>query len=157
VLQQTEALYQQLLTLIDQEKQAAAGIEVQHLTSVSNEKQAVLAQLKLLDQQLARIMQQVANDRSISRDKLNLSLIAGSAGPPLDDQIRSLNKRLKTLTVQVQRANEECRQLIQHCLRLVHNKLGFFHHWSGAAADVYAASGNIRGPATGGRLVRDMA
>ncbi|MDA8138552.1 MAG: flagellar export chaperone FlgN [Desulfobacteraceae bacterium] len=156
-LQQTEALYLQLLLYIDQEKRAAAGAEVQDLMAASNEKQAVILQLKSLDQQVVGLMNQIAREKKIPKNRISFSSLAEDVPAPFDGRIRDMNLRLKTVISKVQTANEECRQLMVHCLRLVKNKLGFLGHWMGYSADVYAASGNIRGAANGGRVIRDLA
>lgn len=155
VLQKTETLYLQLLHLIDQEKQAAVAADPEQLAEVSSDKQAVICKLKPLDQELNRAIQQVAMALLIPRAELKLSVVAAKAPPPYDRQIEVLNTRLQSLIAQVQTANEECRLLMHHCLRLVRSKLGYFERWMGNS-DVYASSGSIRGASVGGRVLRGV-
>jgi len=155
LLQQTETLYDQLLQIIDEEKQAAIATETQRLTAAGIEKQAILSRLKPLDQQLTCVIQQIASGLRIPKSDLSLTKLAAYADAPQNNQIRELNKRLQSTITRVHSANEQCRQLIEHCLRLVRNKLGYFQHWTGAS-DVYGATGNIRGNAGGGRLLRGV-
>jgi len=152
ILQQTEGLYTQLLPVIEQEKTAATGSDVRRLTSAGAEKQNIVFQIKSLDQQLVRSMQNMAKVFHIPLRRLNLATLAEVVRPPHDRQLQELNSRLTVLLGKVQTANEECRILIRHCLRLVQNALGFFRHWMGTS-DVYGASGNIRNDTDGGRFL----
>lgn len=155
VLQKTETLYIQLLDIIDEEKKAAVAADPQQLTELNTQKQEFVQELKTLDQALAHTLQDVAVALQIPKADLKLSTVAAKAGPPHDTRIEALNARLRPLIANVQTANEECRLLIDHCLRVVRSKLGYFEHWM-RDTDVYAASGSIRGENTGGRLLRGV-
>lgn len=155
VLQKTESLYIQLLDIIDEEKIAAVAADPLQLTEVNARKQEIIQRLKTLDKELNHTIQNVAAALQIPKTNLKLSTVAAKAGPPHDTQIEALNVRLRPLIANVQIANEECRLLIDHCLRLVRSKLGYFQHWM-RDTDVYAATGSIRGENVGGRLLRGV-
>lgn len=153
VLQQTETLYEQMLPLIDQEQEAALGPDAQRLTAINAEKQSLIAQLAQLEKQRTRLSQEIAEALRLPLESVNLTALAATVAAPYDRQLLQLHVRLGGVVEKVRRANEQCRLLIEYCLRMVQNRLGFFQYWMGRV-EVYGASGSFNnGPGGGGRLV----
>jgi flagellar biosynthesis/type III secretory pathway chaperone len=153
VLQQTETLYERMLPLIEQEKEAALGPDATRLTGINAEKQSLIAQLAQLEKQRTRLSQGIAEALRLPLEKVNLTALAANVTAPYDRQLRQLHDRLRGVVEKVRQANEQCRVLIEYCLRLVQKRLGFFQYWMGRV-DVYGASGSLNnGPGGGGRLL----
>lgn len=143
LLEQTEFHYRSLLPLIDEEKEAAVQSDINRLTAASCEKQSTIDQIRHLDGQLKVIAEQLARRYQIAGKGVTLSVLAEQMPPQYSDKILKLNNKLNEVVKKVQSSNEQCCTLMQHCLRLVHNTLGFFQHWMGGV-NIYGATGNIR-------------
>ncbi|MBI5064249.1 MAG: flagellar protein FlgN [Desulfatitalea sp.] len=153
VLKQTETLYEQVLPIIEKEKEAALAPDAQQLMALNGEKQTLLAQLARLEQERTALAQRIGAGLHLPPEKLNLASLAAAVDAPYDRQLGQLHERLKAVVEKVRRSNEQCQTLIQYCLRLVQSRLGFFQHWLGRV-DVYGASGNLNnGAGRGGRLL----
>ncbi len=152
VLHQSEEHYCRLLVIIEQETQAALGSDMHQLMSKSAEKQGLLAQLKRAELERARIVRHIAGALNLPHQEINLTTLAGEVRSPYGLQLRRLNASLVALVDKIRQANADSRLLLQHCLGLVRNALGFFYHWMGPA-EVYGASGHMDGHMHGGRLL----
>jgi flagellar biosynthesis/type III secretory pathway chaperone len=153
VLKQTETLYEQVLPIIEKEKEAAVAPDAQRLMALNGEKQTLIAQLARLEQERLVLVQRLGAVLHLPPDQQNLATLAAAVEAPYDRQLAHLHDRLKNVVEKVRRSNEQCQTLIQFCLRLVQGRLGFFQHWLGRV-DVYGASGNLNTCAgRGGRLL----
>ena len=153
VLTQIESLYEQMLPIIEREKEAALGPDPQQLVALNGEKQTLIAQLSRLEEKRMVLAQRIADALRLPDTRVNLASLAAAVSAPYDRELRQLHSRLKDVVERVRRANEQCQTLIQYCLRLVQSRLGFFQHWMGRV-DVYGASGNLNsGTGSGGRLL----
>ncbi len=153
VLKQTETLYEQVLPIIEKEKEAALAPDAQRLMALNGEKQALLAQLARLEQERTALARRLGTALHLPPDKQTLACLAAAVDKPYDLQLSQLHDRLKIVVENVRRSNQQCQTLIQYCLRLVQSRLGFFQHWLGQV-DVYGASGNLNnGAGRGGRLL----
>jgi flagellar biosynthesis/type III secretory pathway chaperone len=153
VLQQTETLYERMLPLIEEEKDSALGPDTVRLTAINAEKQNLITQLAQLEKQRTRLSQGIAEALRLPLEKVNLTVLATTVAAPYDRQLRQLHDRLGGAVEKVRQANEQCRLLIEYCLRMVQSRLGFFQYWMGRV-DVYGASGSLsNGHGGGGRLL----
>ena len=153
VLKQTESLYEQVLPIIENEKEAALAPDAQRLMALNGEKQTLIAQLARLEQERTALVRRLGAALRLPPDKQTLTGLAAVVDGPHDLQLSQLHDRLKKVVENVRRSNEQCQTLIQYCLRLVQSRLGFFQHWLGQV-DVYGASGNLNnGAGRGGRLL----
>lgn len=154
VLKQIETLYEQMLPIIEKEKEAALGPDPQQLIALNGDKQTLIAQLSRLEETRMALTQRIAEDLHMPITKVNLGHLAAAVHAPYDRELGQLHVRLKAVAAKVRRSNEQCQALIQYCLRLVQSRLGFFQHWLGRGVDVYGASGNLNsGAGRGGRLL----
>ena len=142
-LRQTETMYNRLLELIEDENKAAMVSNVDRLNTIGIEKQNLISQLGRLDQQATRELLNLADALHISSEDLTVSCLAQKVDSPFREQLLHLQQRLRAVVAQVQHANAQYRMLIDHCLRLVHNSLGFFQNWMDTS-NVYGAAGDLR-------------
>jgi Mg2+ and Co2+ transporter CorA len=157
ILRQTEATYKRLLALIEMEKSAVLASDIDQLTAAGAEKQVVISQLTGLEQQRQWQLQLLGKALRLPCETLNLSDLSARIDAPYKEQLRDLQQRLNRVVERANHANNECRMLVRHCLRLVQNALGFFQHWMDTA-NVYGASGDMSGMGrSGGRLVSGCA
>jgi flagellar biosynthesis/type III secretory pathway chaperone len=153
VLQQCEELYHRMLSILELEKKAALAPNSSDLAQVNDEKEALLAQLKVLDRQRATLLEQIAGQLDVSADRLTLSALIEQVTPMYGSQLQTVYDALRRIVSKVQYANNESRLLITHCLALVKNTQAFFSRWTASAA-VYGASGHVETNGRGyGRLL----
>jgi flagellar biosynthesis/type III secretory pathway chaperone len=154
-LRQTETMYARLLKLIEDEIQSALAADIVQLNMIGIEKQNLISQLEEADQQRAQVLRHLADALSIPRADLTVSRLTEIVDSADNDQLLELQQRLIAVVAQVRHSNEQCRLLVSHCLRLVHNSLGFFQHWIGTTK-VYGAAGDFRNKRPdSGRLLSD--
>ncbi|KJS30385.1 MAG: hypothetical protein VR64_17010 [Desulfatitalea sp. BRH_c12] len=153
VLRKTESCYDGMMAIIAQEKAAALRSNLTLLTSAHDEKQRMLSQLDSLEQQRAQLMRDIAASLQLPVEILTLSSLAAQVTAPYDRKLALRKDALNSVLRKVQHANEECCRIVEHCLKLVQNTLGFFSHWT-QRSQVYCPSGDIyAGADTGGRLL----
>ena len=152
VLTQSEKRYDALLGLLQRERDAAIHSDAGQLTEVVEQKAEVLAMLASLEKKRGRLLQTIAGELHIPRDQLTLSRIALSLPVESSGQIRRLSISLRSLAINVQRANDENRRMVRHCLDLVSGALGFFQQLLNPVS-VYGSSGQFNKGAGSGRLL----
>lgn len=152
LLEKSEAVYQLMLPVIEREKQAALLAQAERLTSASEEKEELLAQLQQLERKRQILIHQMAADFELPVEEIKLSTLADSSNQKQANRIKRLSASLNELVPEIKKANEENRAIIQHCLSIVHSALGFFHHWV-IPTDVYGASGQMSMHPNGGNLI----
>lgn len=153
VLERSESIYQQLLPVFLKEKNAALQSDPEAFSAVVQEKEELLVRLQQIEQKRQLILNGISKTHNIAVDQLRLSILANRA---IDDhqarRIMQLRASLNDLVQKTKRANEENRLLIQHCLEIVKNALGFFRSWV-VPTDVYGSSGLINTHKKNGNLV----
>ncbi len=152
ILEKSEKVYQQMLPVIQREKQAALSAQSDQLTSASEEKEELLARLQQLERRRQVLIHQIADDRQLPVEKIKLSTLADSSDQHQAVRMRRLSVSLNELVPKIKKANEENRAIIQHCLSIVHGALGFFQHFV-IPTDVYGASGQMSMQSKGGNLI----
>ena len=153
VLQQCEELYHRMLSILEFERKAALAPNPSDLVQANGEKETLLAHLQVLDGQRSALLAQIADHMDISMDRLTMSGLIEKVAPGYRDQLKTVYDALQRIVLKVQYANNESRLLINHCLGLVKNTLGFFSRWT-ASTPVYGASGHVETNGRGhGRLV----
>jgi flagellar biosynthesis/type III secretory pathway chaperone len=152
VLSQSVRRYEELLALLQHEKEAAIDSDASQLSDVVEQKTELMAVLAALEKKRSRLLQSLAGSLGIPQHGLTLSALSLSL--PADESLRinRLSASLRSLAAKVQRANDENRQLVLHCLDLVRSALGFFQQMLHPAS-VYGASGQVRSGTGGGRLL----
>lgn len=151
-LEKSEAIYQQLLPVIHREKKAAFGSQPDELALAVENKEELLVQLRQLERQRQIFLNQVSAESNTPMSELKLSLLADRVGEDQAFKMRQLSASLNELVRKIKDANEENRLVIQHCLSIVNNALGFFQHWVNPT-DVYGASGKMSMYNNNGKLI----
>lgn len=151
VLEQSELVYQALLTLADREKAAALGCNHQLLVQVNAEKEELLARLNRNERRRIDLLHRVVDDLKLSPSQVCLSELESRGDARQAMRIGNLRSSLGTLVKKIKQANVENRQLIQHCLELSRNALSFFQHWITPAA-IYGSSGRVASGHRNGKL-----
>jgi flagellar biosynthesis/type III secretory pathway chaperone len=152
VLEQSEALFQELVPIFDRERRAGLRSKPHELVEVTIEKEELLARLRKLERKRIDLINLMAKNLKLSPTQLNLSALAARADAQRASRILNLRDSLGRLVKTIKRANNENRLLFQHCLDLARGALGFFQHWM-MPASVYGSSGRIDNGHRNGKLL----
>jgi len=152
VLEQSEALFQELVPIFDREKRAALCSRPRQLAEVTVEKEELLARMSKLERKRINLINLMADNLKLSPTQLNLSQLATHADAHQASRIINLRDALSQSITTIKQANAENRLLLQHCLDLARGALGFFQHWM-MPASVYGSSGRIDNGHRNGKLL----
>lgn len=152
VLEQSEEMYQALLTLSKRERSAALGCNHRLLVRTNGEKEELLARLDRTERRRIDLLHRMADDLNLPATQLCLSQLQSRADDRQAMQIGRLRSSLGTLIQKIKQANVENRRLIQHCLDLSRGAVNFFQHWMMPGA-VYGATGRVDAGHRNGKLL----
>jgi flagellar biosynthesis/type III secretory pathway chaperone len=152
ILEQSEAVFQELAPVFDRERQAALASNHRRLAEVTIEKEELLGRLSKLERKRINLINLAADSLKLSPAQLNLSELAARANASQAARIISLRDALGRSIKLIKRANAENRLLLQHCLELARGAVAFFQHWM-MPASVYGSSGRIDSGHRNGKLL----
>jgi flagellar biosynthesis/type III secretory pathway chaperone len=151
VLQQTQRLYTELGTILEQESRILPAGDIERLENNTAEKKRLLSCLDDSGRLQERLRHQIARHYQMPPD-ISLTQLAEQMPLPYQQRLLEIGKSLGGCIGSVQGLNQESRLLVQHCLKSVHNALSFLTNRS-SHTPVYAASGALGSGASGGRLL----
>ena len=152
ILEKSEAIYRQLLPVIQTEKQAALMAKPDQLTSATEKKEELLARLQQLERNRQILINRISTESDIPVKDITLSALSKKTDDVRAVKVKRLSDSLNALVPVIKKANEENRAVIQHCLNIVQGALGFFQHWV-MPTDVYGATGRMSMQQKGGKLI----
>jgi flagellar biosynthesis/type III secretory pathway chaperone len=152
ILEQEHQLYERLIDHLQREKAIMLGSRARQLTGLTEEKQALSAQLAKLEAQRQMVLDRIAGKLNLPAHQLNLRMIARHAETLTADRILQLRDALLDVTRAAREANEESRCLVRHCLGLVQSSISFLRQMI-SPPPVYGSSGSIAGNAKNGHLL----
>jgi flagellar biosynthesis/type III secretory pathway chaperone len=152
ILEQSEAIFQELVPVFDRERQAALASNARRLAEVTVEKEELLGRLSKLEQKRINLINLMADNLKLSPADLNLTELAARADTHQATRIINLRDALSRSVKTIKRVNIENRILLQHCLELARGAISFFQHWM-TPASVYGASGRIDNGHRNGKLL----
>ena len=152
VLARSEKSYDELLGLLTIEKDAAIHSNAGKMAEAVEQKTEALALLAALEKQRRQLVQTIAAELHVPPNQLTLSRLALSLPAERSAHFKRLSVSLGGLASKVQRANEENRILVRHCLDLVGGALGFFQHLLNPVS-VYSSGGRVHTGSGSGRLL----
>ena len=118
------ALQQQLKSLLDDEKRRVLERDADGLLRVLTDKEAVLGQLRYLEERRKREMAFLSREMGVSA--ITLKEVIARAPEPYRSRLIACHANLHSLTVQVVEANRANAKMIQDVLGRVKNLVGFF-------------------------------
>lgn len=152
VLRQTEESYQQLLPVIEKEKDLVRRAAVDALGAVASEKEHLLVIIRQLDNKRGHLLNQIQDMLNLSGRKPTLKELVGLADPEQGRRLQQIRVSLKSLLIRIRAMNNENRALIHHCLGLVRQALSTVSP-KAATSSVYQATGALAAGEGGGHLV----
>ena len=152
LLHQTHGLYERLLPILEQEREAALAPDMDRLMGATADKESILTRLQDLERQRTRLVHELTRELGLSNENASLERMAEHLGGPDASRLREVHQSLNCVLADIRRANARSRLVMSHCLSLVQNSLAFLTHWMRPAA-VYGATGHLDARTAGGRLL----
>jgi hypothetical protein len=156
ILEHMNTLYDEMLVLLQREKQAALASDIELLVSATDEKRRLLTKIKAAEQSRVDALKQTTARLKLPAGRIRLKILAEQVDPLFGRELIRLNDLLRQKTKQVSKANKESRAFFQHGLNLIHNSLSFFNFWAEGTA-VYGCTGLLQSGKTGKRLLSNTA
>ena len=121
VLENEIVAYEELLGLSMQKTPVIVAGNLEELTRITDEEQLVVGRLNRLEKERAQVMKDIANVMNKDVNQLKLvNLIQMLESRPQESQrLSQIHDQLKTVTKNMQRVNEQNRELLANALEMV--------------------------------------
>ena len=143
LLEHETDLYQELLTIMDKEKQAVVGTNLAGLNEAAKVKDNLFLKLRILDEQRHHQLRLLADDFKQPLEGLNLSKLAALVRAPYAKRLTRIQSALANIIAKIQQANERNRALFSHSLDLVKSSMNLLNNMM-ASTPVYFSTGNLQ-------------
>ena len=156
LLEHEADLYQELLTLIEKEKQAVVATNLAELNETAKVKDNLLLKIRILDEQREHLLRKLADDLGHPAQALTLAKLSQFVEAPQANRIKRLRSTFLSVIAKIQRANDCNRTLFSHSLELVRSSVNLLNNVM-TSSPVYFPSGNIQHrDQTGKILVKEI-
>jgi flagellar biosynthesis/type III secretory pathway chaperone len=152
LLEHATELYQSLYAVVQQEKDAVVGLNLQQLNRACKAKDNLLLKLRILEEQREQLMDKLASDLNCSPQEISLTQLSLWVEEPYAGKLRERSADLLSLIQTLQEANQQNKTLLSHSLELIH---GSYNLLNNAMADspVYHPGGDVQNNRQTGKLV----
>lgn len=151
-LEHATGLYQSLLEVVQNEKDAVVGLNLQQLNEACKTKDNLLLKLQILEERRVQLMDRVAAEIGRSPQGLTLTELSQLVDEPYADQLRERSTDLLALIHRLQDATGHNKFLMSHSLQLVQGSYHMLNNLT-AANPVYYRSGDIQKNGQTGKLL----
>jgi len=156
LLEHATELYQSLFAVVQKEKDAVVGLNLQQLNSACKAKDNLLLKLRILEEQREQLMDRVATVLNCQPHEISLTQLSNLVEEPYAGRFRTCNRMLLSLIQKLQEANQQNKMLLSHSLELVQGSYNLLNNVM-AANPVYYRSGDLqRNKQTGQLLSGDV-
>lgn len=156
LLQHETDLYQELLTLIEKEKQAVVATNLAELNETAKVKDNLLLKIRILDEQREHLLRKLADDLEQPVQALTLAKLSQLVEAPQANRLKRLRSTFLSIIAKIQHANDRNRTLFSHSLELVRSSVNLLNNVM-TSSPVYFPSGNIQHrDQTGKILVKEI-
>ena len=121
VLGQESEEYEGLLALSQKKMRIIAGANLEDLQRITDDEQEVVGRLNRLEKRRIEVTADIANvlNKDVETMKLSNLIEMMSARPEEQARLTQIHDRLKSVVREVQRTNEQNRELLEEALELV--------------------------------------
>jgi flagellar biosynthesis/type III secretory pathway chaperone len=151
-LEQATDLYQSLFRVLQNEKDAVVGLNLQQLNEACKAKDNLLLKLRILEEQREQIMDRVAAELGRSPQRLTVTELALLVDKFYADRLRRCSADLVVLIEALQNATRQNKFLMSHSMQLIQGSYNLLNNLM-AANPVYYSSGNVQNNAQTGKLL----
>ena len=151
-LEKATELYQSLFRVLQNEKDAVVGLNLQQLNEACKAKDNLLLKLRILEEQREQIMDRVAAEFGRSSQSLTVTELSMLVDRSYADRLRQCSKDLMVLIETLQNATRQNKFLMSHSMQLIQGSYNLLNNLM-AANPVYYSSGNVQNNAQTGKLL----
>jgi flagellar biosynthesis/type III secretory pathway chaperone len=152
LLEHTTELYQSLFAVVQKEKDAVVGLNLQQLNAACKAKDNLLLKLRILEEQREQLMDRLAVILNWGPHEISLTQLSNLVKQPDADRLRTCSTKLLSLIQKLQEANQQNKMLLSHSLELVQGSYDLLNNVM-AANPVYYRSGDLRKSKQTGKLL----
>ncbi len=153
LLEHANELYQTLFGLVQKEKEAVVGLNLQQLNEACKAKDNLLLKLRILEEQREQLMDKLAVVMNCEPNEISLTQLSYRVKEPYAGRLRSASAKLLSLIQELQEANQQNKMLLSHSLALVQGSYNLLNNVM-AANPVYYRSGDLQKSTPTGRLLK---
>ena len=143
VLERESEIYRSMLTVIEKESKAAVRANLKALTKAVEEKENILAKLRLIEEERIRLVREMAEALGYSSQGLTLTMISQLVGEPFAERLSQAGTELSTVLNTVKNANHRNKQLFEHSQELLRGSFNLLSELTRADM-VYYRTGNMQ-------------
>lgn len=151
-LEQTTELYQSLSRVLQNEKDAVVGLNLQQLNEACKAKDNLLLKLRILEEQREQIMGRVTVALGRSTEGLTITELSLLVDESYAERLRERSADLLALIRALQDATQQNKFLMSHSMQLIQGSFNLLNNLM-AANPVYYRSGNVQSIAQTGKLL----
>ena len=151
-LEQATELYQSLFRVLQNEKDAVVGLNLQQLNEACKAKDNLLLKLRILEEQREQIMDRVTAELGRSTQELTITELSLLVDEPYAERLREHSADLLSLIQALQDATQQNKFLMSHSMQLIQGSYTLLNNLM-AANPVYYQSGNLQNNAQTGKLL----
>jgi flagellar biosynthesis/type III secretory pathway chaperone len=153
LLEHTMELYQSLLAVVQNEKNAVVGLDLQQLNEACKAKDNLLLKLRILEEQREQIMVRMADEIGCSPQGLTLTQLSLLVDESYARKLTDRSRDLLTLIQSLQDAMQQNKFLMSHSMQLIQGSYNLLSNLM-AANPLYYRSGNVQKTDQTGKLLR---
>ena len=134
VLGQESEEYEWLLALSQKKMRIIAGANLEDLQKITDDEQEVVSRLNRLEKRRIEVAADIANvlNKDVETMKLTNLIEMLSARPAEQAALAAVHDRLKSVVREVQRTNEQNRELLEEALELVNFEMNMLQAYKAA-------------------------
>ena len=151
-LEQATELYQALFRVLQNEKDAVVGLNLQQLNEACKAKDNLLLKLRILEEQREQIMDRVTVELGCAPQGLTITELSLLVDEPYAERLRERSADLSALIQALQDATQQNKFLMAHSMQLIQGSYNLLNNLM-AANPVYYRSGNVQNNAQTGKLL----
>ena len=152
LLDQVAEIYQSLLAVMDNERDAVVAADLKELNEAAKVKDNLLLKLRILEEQRMHLLKKLADQLNHPSEDLTLTNLSQILEEPHANQLKDRSIRLLALLKFIQRANERNGSLFAHSLELVRGSLNLLNNMM-PAGPIYFRTGTIQNRRRTGNLL----
>jgi flagellar biosynthesis/type III secretory pathway chaperone len=143
LLEQAKELYQSLLAVMQNERDAVVGLNLKKLNEACKSKDNLLLKLRILDEQKGQLVVRLANQLGFSPHKLTITKLSQLVEEPYARRLKECSKALLALIHTLQETNRHNKSLLSHSLELIKGSYNLLTNLM-TATPVYYRTGNVQ-------------
>lgn len=152
VLAHATELYQALLGVVQNEKEAVVGLNLKQLNEACKAKDNILLKLRILEEQRQQVMERIAAELGCSARGLTLTRLSQQVDKFYARQLLDRSTDLLALIQTLQEVTQQNKSLMSHSMQLIQGSRNLLNNLI-AANPVYYRSGDMNSGEQTGRLL----